>query len=308
MKRQRNRLHIRYMRVAAALVVLAVLVTGGVMLMNSHSKEAGSHRSDSGTVSSFDPSDVSVVFEEPKEQLGALGELKDKVSEKLSGYPGEWSAYVKNLDTGDWFSINDRQIYPASMIKLFALGACYQQIEDGLISESDYYTYIYSMAVMSNNKAFNHMIWTIGRDYLTKWCHENGYTKTSQYHGLSPADNADGLETSDKPNETCASDVGHMLESIYRGKCVSKQASEKMLDLLKQQHWRGKIPSGVPYGVEVANKTGDTEDYSHDAAIVYSEGADYILVIMSENPKVSFQQDYRFVEISSLVYNYFNKT
>ena len=102
------------------------------------------------------------------------------------------------------------------------------------------------MTVMSNNNSFNQMIWTIGREYLTNWCHEHGYNRTYQYHGLEPSDNAAGLATSDKRNETCASDVGKMLEDIYNGKCVSKEASEKMLELLKQQHWVTKIPSGLP--------------------------------------------------------------
>ena len=79
-----------------------------------------------------------------------------------------------------------------------------------------------------------------------------------------------------------------------------------MLELLKNQHWRNKIPSGIPYGPTVANKTGDTENQSHDAAIVYSEGADYIIVLMSEEPKVSFNNDYYFIDISKTVYEYFN--
>ena len=54
-----------------------------------------------------------------------------------------------------------------------------------------------------------------------------------------------------------------------------------MLKLLKAQTRRSKIPSGVPDGVTVANKTGELGDVQNDAAIVYS-GGDYVIVTMSE--------------------------
>ena len=318
-----KKLHIRYFRVAAAIAVLAVLITSAVLIIRSRGKDIEKSAEDNKP--GID-SDVSLIYEEPSsndgsapdkpnpepeqenDNVGDLQLLKSMVEEKFSGYSGKWSAYIKNLNTGEHFTVNNSIVYPASMIKLFAMGACYQQIEEGKINEDYYYTYIYSMVVMSNNTAFNQMIWAIGRDYLTKWCHENGYNHTYQYHGLLPSDNAGGLTTANRDNETCASDVGHMLEDIYNGKCVSKEASEKMLDLLKKQHWRNKIPSGIPYGTTIANKTGDTDNQSHDAAIVYSDNADYIIVIMSEEPGVSFDNDYRFIEISKMVYEYFNPT
>ena len=317
MKDSNKKQHIRYFRVAAALLTLAALITAAVLIIKTRANEIESSPeskkprtvSDVSVIFESDPSTESEPEAQPEEEndnVGSLADLKAKIEDKFSGYSGNWSAYIKNLDTGEHFTINNTKMYPASMIKLFAMGACYQQIEEGKINEDDFYTYIYSMVVMSNNNAFNHIIWAIGREYLTQWCHENGYKYTKQYHGLEPSDNAGGLTTADKDNETCASDVGHMLEDIYNGKCVSKEASEKMLELLKNQHWRNKIPSGIPYGPTVANKTGDTENQSHDAAIVYSEGADYIIVLMSEEPKVSFNNDYYFIDISKTVYEYFN--
>ena len=298
--------HIRYFRVGCALVTLGLLIGGAVFLMNRNSEKTAKSDDSSSADSQVNTSDVSVIYDSEPDEIGELDELKTQIENKITEYPGEWSVYIKNLNTGDHFTINDKQIYPASMIKLFALGASYEQIEQGLISENEYYTYLYGMTVMSNNNSFNQMIWTIGREYLTNWCHEHGYNRTYQYHGLEPSDNAAGLETSDKPNETCASDVGHMLEDIYNGKCVSKSASEKMLELLKQQHWVSKIPSGLPPMTPFANKTGDTTDYSHDAAIVYTDEADYVIVIMSENPGVASKHDHRFIELSRMTYEYFN--
>ena len=236
----------------------------------------------------------------------ALKPLKTQVVEALAGFPGEWSCYCKNLNTNDWFTINEHPVYPASMIKLFALAACYQKIEDGELDEDKYYSTIYNMAAISNNQAFNQMVWTIGKTYITEWCHSHGLPNTAQYHGLQPSTNYEGLETSDERNVTCVSDVGHILESIYRGECVSKYASEKMLDILMHQKWTSKIPFGLPNGTKFANKTGDTYDVTHDAAIVYSDGADYILVLMCEQENTSGQLKYCFIQTSKLVYQFFN--
>ena len=47
-----------------------------------------------------------------------LNKLRIKINEKLKGYSGNWSVYVKDLKTGDVLSINETSMYPASVIKL----------------------------------------------------------------------------------------------------------------------------------------------------------------------------------------------
>ena len=260
--------------------------------------------------SSEEESSYPVKDRSEPEQLGNLGNLKEAIEAKFETYPGEWSAYVKDLRTGDWFAINDKQFYPASVIKLFAMGACYQQIKEGRMDEQTYYPTIVSMAAYSNNSSFNKMVRTMGTTYINRWCASMGYSHTFQYHGLEPSDNAEGLTTSDKPNATCSSDVGHMLEDIYRGNCVSKEASEKMYEILKQQYYTEKIPHGIPYSPNtvIANKTGDTTDQSHDAAIVSTPNSDYILVVLSEEENLASKHGMHFIELSSLTYSYFNGT
>lgn len=64
-----------------------------------------------------------------------------------------------------------------------------------------------------------------------------------------------------------------------------------------------KIPAGLPEGTKCANKTGETDEYQHDAAIVYSPGGDYILCIMSSNCGAAITN---IQDISATVYDYFN--
>lgn len=307
----------------AEIAVMALIIVVFGRAMGSVPKDDSSSVADSVTVSEAEtvsapdvsdavdtaPEVLSVAESVPESEpdhINALKDLKQTLEEKFESFDGTWSCYLKNLNTGDWFEINNHTVYPASMIKLFALAACYQKIEDGYIKESDVYSTLYSMASISNNQAFNMIVWKIGKTYINEWCQEHGYTGTGQYHGLQPSTNYEGLTTADLDNKTCCVDVGHILESIYRGECVSEYASEQMLNLLFEQKYRGKLPAALPYGARAANKTGDTFNVSHDAAIIYSDGADYVLVVMGEIPDVAFQQHYRFFDISKTVYAYFN--
>lgn len=251
--------------------------------------------------------DESSAIEEPEPEPDDLSTLKRQIDGALESYSGNWSVYVKNLNTGVSFSINDRQMYAASEIKLFAMTAAYQQISEGYLNEADIYGSLREMITESSNEDFNRIVWNVGKYYITDWCSENGYEDTVQCHGLYPAYNADGLETTwSGYNCTTVEDLGRLLESIYNGECVSKECSDKMLELLCDQHIVNKIPAGVPENVTVANKTGETLDFCHDAAIIYSENADYILTVMVDAPGYAWSCSDNVTELSELVYEYFN--
>ena len=55
----------------------------------------------------------------------------------------------------------------------------------------------------------------MGKDYITEWCQENGYSDTFVYSGVRPANNAEGLDDPERrENQTSAEDIGRLLESI----------------------------------------------------------------------------------------------
>ncbi len=235
-----------------------------------------------------------------------LAKLKKKMESAIRSYKGTWSIYVENLKTGEKFSINNQKMYAASLIKLYAMGAVYKRIAQGKIKESSVKKTISNMITVSDNTAFNTIVKKVGTTYINKWCKDNGYKKTNQGHGLSPSSNNYGLSNGTGSNVTSVADCGKFLESVYRGKCVSSSASKKMLGYLKKQQRRWKIPAGVPKGVTVANKTGETNDYTHDAAIVWSKGAVYILVVMAKTPGSGWSSASHIVSLSRMTYNYFN--
>lgn len=243
------------------------------------------------------------VYDPDKKDLTVL---KTKMEDSIRSYRGSWSVYMKNLETGQYFSINNRKIYAASLIKLYAMGAVYSRIAQGKISESSVSSTISSMITVSDNTSFNTIVRKVGLTYINQWCRENGYTETNQGHGLSPSSNNYGLNNGTGSNVTSVADCGKFLESVYRGTCVSAAASQKMLGYLKRQQRRSKIPAGVPGGVVVANKTGETDNYTHDATIVYSKNATYILVVMGSTPGSGWSSAGNITSLSRMAYNYLN--
>lgn len=237
----------------------------------------------------------------------ALAALETSLKNSIRSYRGTWSVFVQNLDTGESFSINNQPMYPASFIKLYALGAAYDRIAQNRLSESAVFGTLSDMITVSDNWSFNQTVRWVGTSYINTWCKQNGYTQTNQGTGLEPSGNSAGLANGSGRNMSSVQDCGKFLASVYKGTCVSKSASQKMLNLLKQQERRWKIPAGIPSGVTVANKTGETDDYAHDAAIVYSKGATYILVVMGYIPGAAWSSDGNIVSISRTVYNFFNK-
>lgn len=129
------------------------------------------------------------------------------------------------------------------------------------------------------------------------------YTKTGCHHILHPASSAsvgDG-----QSNITSVKDCGILLEHIYNGTCVLSKYSKEMRKLLLAQTRRWKIPSGIPSGIKVANKTGETSSVEHDMAIVYGKKKDYIICVFSNTGSEDYALP-RIRNISRTVYNYLN--
>lgn len=257
------------------------------------------------------------------EDLG-IGNLKPQLENIVSGYQGNWSVYVKDLNENKEIVLNDQSLYSASLIKAFVMAKTYQDLEtvkqneakklntsDMKTAEVKLNDLLWNMITVSDNESFNELVklqtdaldFKKGAEDINKYLEKEGYKETNVQHTLHPA--ASAQETLGGRNMTSVKDCGALLEKIYNKKCVSKEASEEMLNLLKNQENTWKIPEGLPEGIVSANKTGETDQDQHDIAIVYGEKTTYILCIMSENcPEGTAVTNIQ--KISRLVYNYLN--
>ena len=244
-------------------------------------------------------------------QKQEMTSLKNKINTYLknNGLPAsEWSVYVKNLNSDRSIYINKRRFTAASTIKLFTMGATYDKIQKKKLTKTSHiYSLLYSMITYSSNDAFNSLSGDyVGTDYINQFIKKNGFTSTAQYKGIGPSTHPYYTQTTSYGvNHTSAKDCGKLLEMIYDGKLVSKAASKEMLNLLKQQKLRSKIPAGIPSGITVANKTGEYENFQHDTAIVYGKKTTYIICIFSEDT-VGANSYYHIQQLSRLVYNHLN--
>ncbi|MCC8138174.1 MAG: serine hydrolase [Clostridiales bacterium] len=245
-----------------------------------------------------------------KKEEVALSGLKNTLSSMTKKYGGTWSIYIKNLETGDVLNLNDRAMYPASTIKVFVMASLYNEIKAGRIKEtSQVKSLLKSMITVSSNESYNALVkkqgssgsFLSGAAVVNKYLKNNGYTSTRVHHTLHPASSKKASDGSS--NTSSAKDCGVLLEKIYNGTCVSKAYSQKMLNLLLAQERRWKIPAGIPSGIKVANKTGETSTTDHDIAIVYGKKTDYVICVFSSGSSSSSS---KIAAISKTVYNYLN--
>ena len=214
--------------------------------------------------------------------------------ERLSRIDGKVGFYYKNLVTGEVVKYNEKEpMLAASLIKLTVLGEVFRGIENGEISENEVFTTrdedkvpscgalnymdqglkvtlkdLYTlMIILSDNYATNILIDRCKIENINDFIKENGLKNTVLKRKMFDSVGAsNGLE-----NYTSAEDMALLLEKIYNGTLVSKKASAKMLEVLKNQRLNGKIPFFLSSGenkVQIAHKTGEDTNITHDVGIV----------------------------------------
>lgn len=221
------------------------------------------------------------VIKRYKEELYAstvaqMTELEEELSEEIGKLGGKWSLYLKRLDTNQVIGINDdEKMVAASLIKLFVAGTFYTLGEQGEFDIDDYFDLPDLMITISDNGAANSLINACTMEKVNEFAKENGFMETELNRRM--------LEWNGTENYTSTRDCGRLLEEVLKGEFVSEDASERILDDLKNQQKTGKIPAGVPEGVETGNKTGELDNVDNDAAIVWSPSCTYVLCIMSSD-------------------------
>lgn len=214
------------------------------------------------------------------------------------------SVEVKDLNTGDYVSLSQGQQQSASLIKLYVAGCVYENMEQVRLTqtyEGEIEELIKAMITVSDNDATNTLVTKLGQGdanvgmaNVNQYCQNHGFTETFMGRLM-----LDFESTSD--NYTSVTDCTKFLTAIYNNALTG---SESILGYMKQQERTGKIPAGVPAGVETANKTGELTDVENDVAFVFTDHGTYIIcVMMSGLQDTSVARD-MIIHISSQVYDY----
>lgn len=254
-----------------------------------------------------EPADIENQAIEPENYEGgqeAFSDLTGTLSAAIQSGTDqgeEWAVTVKECTNGNMTVINDQKMIAASLIKLYIMGAVYESYENLCQRNGEEYIdqLLTSMITVSDNEAANCLVRLLGqgdeeagKQAVNVFCVTNNYTSSNMGRML--------LETgTDKENYTSSQDCVKFLWDIYQDVFPH---SQDMLELLKTQERTGKIPAGIPDGVETANKTGELENVENDAAIVWAGEHPYIVCIMSSNLQNASEARDRIVSMSEQIY------
>ena len=246
----------------------------------------------------------------------SMDNLLNQVQSLLPTDNGTWSVYVCNLLKDSDGTINDTPMQAASLIKLYIMGAVYENY--GTIAQShnseEIDSNISAMISVSDNDAANTLVnWlgngndAAGMAKVNNFCQEHGFTST-QMNRLLLA----GKENGD--NYTAVKDCGTFLKQIYQvvnGTLPSSTLAnaDAMYFQLKTQQRKNKIPAQLPEGVGTANKTGELDTVENDAAIIYdtAKGIDLVVCFMSQDLTDTGAAQSTIAADARAIYGYYNE-
>jgi beta-lactamase class A len=266
--------------------------------------------------------------------------ISEAVEAFLDSVPEEVALVYQDLGGSGFVEVlADERMHAASTMKIPVMIQIYQDHQDGLLSlddsimvrtrfasivdgspydlsagdDSDDTLYAMSgkkvsyrhlidlMITVSSNLATNILIEEAGAERVTVSMRALGADSIQVLRGVEdgPAFRA-GLS-----NTTTARDLATILSALARGEVVSQDASEEMLEVLRGQKWRTKIPAQLPPGVTVAHKTGRITGISHDAGVVFPpDGSPYTVVILTRGFDDPEEADRVAATLSRLVFDH----
>jgi beta-lactamase class A len=238
-------------------------------------------------------------------------QLQSEIEDYLTGLEGRYGVAIRNLDDGRTVRVNaSERLEAASMYKLLVMYRTFQQIESGDLQMSDILTVqeedtlesseydlmpgevvtveeaLELMISVSSNSAAYALARTVGGwSVIDSAAEEIGMLATHWDDGY--------WSTPD--------DMLRFFEALADRELVSRDASDRMVELLLEQEVRDRIPALLPDYVLVAHKTGELDNVRNDGGIVSSPGGRYVIVVMSYDVDPSEATE-AIAEMSRLVY------
>lgn len=226
----------------------------------------------------------------PRDAPALAKALRDRIGDQAQHY----AIVARDVRTGSGVSIaGGRVFYAASLFKLEVMYEIFHQREAGLLSfdetyiASDYYSQfdvgpnvikpcgavsignaLLAMMSVSDNVAAVMLQDRAGARNINNAMDTLGLTSTRL--------------TEDGSLPATADDLAQLLEAIARGDAVSPEASASMVDLMTTEQLADRIPARLPPDTRVAHKTGNWDNATHDAGIVFGTRGTYVIVVMSD--------------------------
>ena len=309
-------------------VLLAILLLFGWAAYTTYHKLTSKPKEVAGATA---PQPQQSVTPTPnKQEEGPLG---DVVKGALLGTKGSYGIVILNLKTGESYFQHETNIYEAaSLYKLWVMATAFEQIKNGQLREADVLSQdldvlrkkfkidaplkeitdeekkdeenkisfsvrdaLMQMITISDNNAALLLTEKVRLANIAKFLEKQGFFNSR-------------LGIGNKQPSTTPIEIALFLKRLYEGRIVDSPSSKKMLDLLRWQKLNTKIPKYLPENLFIAHKTGELDEFNHDAGIVFAPNGDYIIVVMSKSDIASrYLAEERIAILSGEVYKYFSE-
>ncbi|MEY8355383.1 serine hydrolase [Lachnospiraceae bacterium 54-53] len=242
--------------------------------------------------------------------------MRDDFIKRLEVLPGKISFLYENLRTGEVIAYHEQvPLMAASVIKLFVMAAAFQRMEEGLLDPEEMFavnrkdcvpscgalTYLHDgilvtamdlvtlMIIFSDNTAANMLIDVLGMDQINETIRTLGFDQTVLQRKMFDLEKSgQGIQ-----NYITADETGRLLKMMHQGVLISRQVSEKMIDILKDQQLSSKIPfylQALPEVPAIAHKTGEDAGITHDVGIVYGREPFLVCFCGNETDTPAFER------------------
>jgi beta-lactamase class A len=231
-----------------------------------------------------------------------------------------WGVFVKSLETGEEVAINaDRQMETMSTIKIPLMVEVLEEVKAGKFKLTDKYTFVQAdsqpgtgtiqrldpgavmtvkdlvtmMIIVSDNTATEVLYRMVGGpDAVNKRMSAMGL-KTTRAMNV-PSKWFPQLRAAASPEQfyrdgkypfgfTTAREMGRLLEMMERGTLVDKPSSDLMLQIMRGQLYRTRMPRYVT-GYRIPHKTGDFLPHvADDVGMLEADGRTIVLSIYTND-------------------------
>jgi beta-lactamase class A len=255
------------------------------------------------------------------------GDLDSFLAGVRGRFRGVISYYIEDLQTGRTIAWNESQPLPAaSVIKLpIAVSVFEQELAGKILLDAEIElkatdkadgsgvlkrtrsgtrltvtNLLELMLQRSDNTATNILTDMLGLEEINGSCHRQGLTATCMPRYIMD------LEARDNKieNYTSAIDMGRLLRSLYAQQILDPPTSAQLLEILKGQHVRDRLPRYLPPDVVIAHKTGLMKDACHDVGILYGRNHDYVIAVLTSDFGSTTQAKQAIGQIGRAVYLY----
>ena len=238
--------------------------------------------------------------------------LEKRIEAELKSYDGKMCIYADDMK-GNVIAIGaDEEFETASSIKTFILACLFDEIEKGNASLEDMITYEEShvvdgsgvlcsldpgavlrvkdaatlMIIVSDNIATNMMIDYLGLDTINACIQKLGCKDTVLHNPIN-------FEKYDKLGTTTPRDYASVFTRLAKHELISPASDEKMLEILKKQHYNSMITKDFPpyymdsdntddILIRVASKSGSMNACRNDGGIIFTPYGPYVLVMLNK--------------------------